>query len=99
MFGTERLMDMKKEIWIGLCGRSGAGKGYVSRLFAAHGVPAVDTDALYRELTGSAETLSLCMQELVAAFGESVRNADNSLNRKHLAEIVFRDGGKNDLQR
>ena len=90
---------MKREIWIGLCGRSGTGKGYVSHIFAKNGVPAVDTDAVYRELTKPGNELSPCMIELIGAFGDAVRNDDNSLNRKKLAEIVFRDGGSADLQK
>ncbi len=92
-------MDMKKGIWIGLCGRSGTGKGYVSRLFALHGVPSVDTDAVYRRITAPADTPSACMVELVSAFGEEIRNADNSLNRKILSGIVFREDGSEDLRR
>ncbi len=82
---------MGKGIWIGLCGNSGAGKGYVCRKFLAHGIPSVDTDAVYRSLTGPGESLSPCMAELVAFFGEEIVHADYSLNRQVLSKIVFSD--------
>ena len=62
-------LDIPENMIYGIIGRSGAGKGYVCRLFAQLGIPAVDTDAVYREMTGPAETLSPCMEELVAFFG------------------------------
>ncbi|MBR4836472.1 MAG: dephospho-CoA kinase [Clostridia bacterium] len=36
---------------IGLCGGSGSGKGAVSGIFAEIGIPSIDTDAVYREMT------------------------------------------------
>ena len=80
---------------IGLCGRSGSGKSFVSRLFEGFGVPAIDTDKVYREMTGAPTdgVLSPCMKELVREFGETVLAEDLSLNRRALADIVFaRDG-------
>ncbi len=74
---------------IGLCGRSGAGKGYVSQIFTEHGVPSVDTDAVYRKLTSASEMLSPCMKAIVARFGDEAALPDNSLNRAFLRSIVF----------
>ncbi len=82
---------------IGLCGRSGSGKGYVSAKIAAYGIPSVDTDAVYRAMTAPAEQYSPCMRELVKAFGEGIANPDHSLNRRALAEIVFADGASDAL--
>lgn len=76
-------------VLIGLCGRSGSGKGYVAERFAALGIPSVDTDAVYRNLTAPSETLSPCMMELVARFGPCVAADDNSLNRAAMRSIVF----------
>ena len=84
---------MCESVWIGLCGRSGAGKGYISRLFAERGIPSVDTDAVYREMTGPADELSPCMRELVGEFGEEILNPDGSLNRRFLSDLVFSDTG------
>ena len=84
---------MKKSgiMYVGLCGRSGTGKGYVSSLFETFGIVSVDTDEVYRSMTGPCEELSPCMKELVGWFGDSVLEKDNSLNRKVLRNIVFSD--------
>lgn len=74
---------------VGLCGRSGSGKGYVSALFAKEGIPAVDTDAVYRGMTGPCEQLSPCMEELVKRFGEQILSPDRSLNRAVMRSLVF----------
>lgn len=87
------MAEIKRVPLIGLCGRSGSGKGYVAKKFAAYGIPSVDTDAVYRTLTAQAEEYSPCMRELVAAFGESIAHADHSLNRRVLSAVVFADGG------
>jgi len=81
---------------IGLCGRSGAGKGLVSELFSELGIPSVDTDAIYREMTAPTKdfkSLSPCMKELVSAFSEEILNGDLSLDRRCLAEMVFSESG------
>ena len=74
---------------VGICGRSGSGKGYVSERFALRGIPSVDTDAVYRTLTAPADELSPCMTELVERFGEKAANGDNSLNRQEMRALVF----------
>jgi dephospho-CoA kinase len=86
---------MCESVWIGLCGRSGAGKGYISLLFSERGIPAIDTDAVYREMTAPADVLSPCMRDLVSEFGEGILNPDGSLNRRFLADLVFSDTGEN----
>jgi len=80
---------MRKAMLVGLCGRSGSGKGYVSEIFAKYGIPSVDTDAVYRSMTAPADVLSPCMKELSEAFGDGVVNADNSLNRPAMRSLVF----------
>ena len=74
---------------VGLCGRSGAGKGTVCALFAAMGIPSVDTDAVYRSLTAPAPEVSPCMAALRDRFGPAVMNEDNSLNRPAMRQLVF----------
>lgn len=80
-------------MWIGLCGRSGSGKGYVSSIFAELGIPSIDTDAVYRRLSGPSSEPSACMRELAEAFGEQILNPDNSLNRSAMANTVFAPNG------
>ncbi len=72
---------------IGLCGSSGAGKGYVSKIFEKYGIPCIDTDKLYREKTTKKGTP--CLYELVKEFGKGILTAEGELNRSALAEIVF----------
>lgn len=84
---------MNEAAWIGLCGRSGSGKGYVSGIFAEMGVPVIDTDAVYRRISGPADSPTECMTELAHAFGEQILKADNSLNRRAMADIVFAPDG------
>ena len=74
---------------VGLCGRSGSGKGYISRMFAESGIPSVDTDAVYRDMTSPTEHLSACMTELVQRFGDEILSHDNSLNRAAMRALVF----------
>ena len=75
---------------LGMCGGSGAGKGYVCSVFAAHGIPAIDTDGIYHRMT---ERSSPCTRELEACFGPSVIRPDGSLDRAALAAIVFAPDG------
>ena len=81
-------------IIIGLCGGSGAGKGTVADCFMKHGIPSVDTDAVYRELTTRGSSLLL---ELADAFGSDILTEEGDLNRKRLAQIVFSDSEKHKL--
>ena len=71
---------------IGLCGGSGSGKGVVSDMFKKFNIPSIDTDEVYREITSFD---SECMRALVSEFGRSVQNADGSLNRSKMRELVF----------
>ena len=75
-------------IIIGLCGNSGSGKGTVCDSFLKHGIPSIDADLVYRDLTVVNSTLT---QKLANKFGSVILNTDLSLNRKSLADIVFSD--------
>ncbi len=85
----ESCKSHKRVMLVGLCGRSGAGKGYVSALFAERGIPAIDTDQVYREMTGPTSERSPCMQELCEYFGEHIAAPDGSLDRAVMRNIVF----------
>ena len=71
---------------IGICGGSGSGKSTLSSLFLKHGVPVIDADAVYRELTSGR---SDCMEAIAFEFGCAVVNSDWSLNREALSREVF----------
>ena len=85
---------MKKNgvMLVGLCGRSGSGKGYIAKMFAEYGIPSVDTDAVYRRMTAPVSdrsALSPCMNELIERFGEQILSSDLSLNRVVMRSLVF----------
>ena len=65
--------------WVGLTGGIGSGKSTAARLFAQHGVPLIDADAISRALTANGG----------AAFGEAVFDFSGSLNRAVLRQLVF----------
>lgn len=74
---------------IGLCGGSGAGKSLAQAYFAALGIPGIDTDLLYRELTAVA---SSCTKALSEAFGEGILLPNGALDRRALSTFVFCGG-------
>ena len=73
-------------IIIGLCGGSGSGKGSVCKIFSEFGIPCIDTDAVYREITSAP---SECLTALQNEFGIGIITESGALNRKKLASIVF----------
>ena len=77
---------------IGLTGRSGAGKGAACEIFKKHGIPTIDTDAVYHEILAEK---GACTDELVAAFGKEILNEHGLVERKLLAARVF---GKENTQ-
>ena len=74
---------------IGLCGGIGSGKSSVSSIFMKNGIPVIDADRIYHDLTSSK---SKCLDELVLAFGEDIISC-GALNRQRLAKIVFASDG------
>lgn len=81
---------------IGLCGGSGSGKGEVARLFLRKGIPSIDTDAVYREITSHKGE---CLSALALEFSEDILTHDGKLNRPYLANLVFSDKGGERLSR
>ncbi|MBR2931029.1 MAG: dephospho-CoA kinase [Clostridia bacterium] len=73
---------------IGLCGGSGSGKGAVSKILCEIGIPTIDTDAVYHDLTSRPTE---CLDELVGEFGEGIIK-DSALDRAALRDIVFKEG-------
>ena len=75
-------------IRVGLTGGIGSGKSTVARLLAELGAVVVDGDQIARELVRPGEP---ALAEIVARFGSDVLNADGTLDRPALADIVFPD--------
>lgn len=73
----------------GLCGVSGSGKGAVSTCFLRRGIPSVDTDAVYHDITSKP---SPCLDELAKRYGKTIISESGALRRDVLGEIVFADG-------
>ncbi len=77
---------------IGLCGGSGSGKTSATKSFINRGIPSLNTDELYHSMIAQN---SDCARELADAFGERIRNSSGGIDRKALADIVFREDKKN----
>lgn len=73
---------------VGLCGGSGSGKSTAAEMFRAYGLPVVDADALYHELT---DAPSDCVRQIAEAFGDEVVTPTGALNRPVLAKRIFSD--------
>ncbi len=73
---------------LGLTGGIACGKTAVARLLLERNVPVVDADAIARDVVAPG---SEGLAEVLAAFGEDLRLADGSLDRKALGARVFRD--------
>lgn len=73
---------------IGLTGGIASGKTTVANLFAALGVPIVDTDLLSREVVAPGSPL---LRQITDHFGMQVQSGDGSLNRQELRKRIFED--------
>ena len=73
---------------VALTGGIASGKSTVAALFAERGVPIIDLDEIAREVVSPGSAL---LAQVIARFGNAVRAADGSLERRALREIVFRD--------
>ena len=76
---------------IGLTGGIASGKSTVASLFAALGVPIVDTDLLAREVVAPGSPL---LREIAEHFGVQLLQRRRQLNRHDLRERVFADLGE-----
>jgi dephospho-CoA kinase len=73
---------------IGLTGGIASGKSTVGALFAALGVPVIDTDQIARDVVVPGSPL---LERVIAHFGEGMLTADGALNRHALRDQVFAD--------
>lgn len=77
---------MSRPLRIGLTGGIASGKSAVADLFAARGVPVLDTDQIARDVV---EPGTEGLAEVVTAFGTAVLGPDGRLDRRALRERVF----------
>ena len=73
---------------VGLTGGIASGKSTVAKLFAALGVPLIDTDVLAREIVAPGQP---ALQQIAQRFGADVLAEDGSLDRAALRTRVFAD--------
>lgn len=71
---------------VGLTGGIGSGKTLVSDYFKSLGITVVDADVVSRQVV---EPGTEALQKIAAHFGEGMLNADGSLNRRALRNIIF----------
>jgi len=79
---------MRSAYRVGLTGGIACGKSTVANLFAALGVPIIDTDLLAREVVTPGSPL---LREITAHFGMQVLGSDGSLDRQELRARIFAD--------
>jgi dephospho-CoA kinase len=73
---------------VGLTGGIASGKTTVANLFAARGVPVIDTDVIARQVVEPGEP---ALAAVVDAFGAQVLGADGRLDRPRMREQIFGD--------
>jgi len=81
---------------VGLTGGIASGKSAVAAAFERLGAPVIDTDALAREVV---LPNSSGLAAVVARFGPGVLQADGTLNRRALRDLIFADmAARRDLE-
>lgn len=73
---------------IGLTGGIGSGKTTIANLFARLQVPIIDTDIIARAMVAPGTT---GLNRIIQHFGPTLLNADDTLNRRQLRNIIFAD--------
>lgn len=76
---------------IGLTGNSGCGKSTVASIMAKYGALVLDCDKIAHE---NMEPTGCAYSEIVDFFGKEILNADSTINRRALGNIVFNDSEK-----
>ncbi|HEX2140344.1 MAG TPA: dephospho-CoA kinase [Woeseiaceae bacterium] len=79
---------MMRPLRIGLTGGIASGKSAVADLFAAKGVPIIDTDVIARDIV---EPGRPALREIEQAFGPGILDEEGRLRRRRLRDVVFRD--------
>src|SRR5277367_715404 len=81
---------------VGLTGGLGSGKSTVAQMFAAHGVHVISADEVGRRLMQPGEEV---FRQIVEHFGPEVLRGDGTRNGPLLAELAFRQGKLDELNR
>jgi dephospho-CoA kinase len=83
-------MTARTPFRVALTGGIASGKSTVADLFAALGVPVIDTDVIAREVVEPGQP---ALAAVVKAFGSEVLGNDGRLDRRRLRERIFADAG------
>lgn len=73
---------------LGLTGGIASGKSTVSKILASYGAEIIDGDVIARQLQQPGEE---GLRQIELQFGKEYLNADGSLNRTKLGDLVFND--------
>jgi dephospho-CoA kinase len=73
---------------VALTGGIASGKTTVATLFAARGVPLIDTDVIAREVVAPGQP---ALDAVVAAFGSGLLGTQGQLDRRRLRDLIFSD--------
>lgn len=79
---------MSRPFIVGLTGGIGTGKTTVAEIFRDMGAVIIDADEISRH---ALDTGTDCYRDTVRTFGRGILNEDDTVNRKELAAIIFRD--------
>ena len=82
---------MKKILQVGITGGIGSGKTTVCKIFESLGIPIYYADDRAKQLM--IDDINI-VEQIIDLFGKDAYFKDGSLNRAHLASIVFRDKEK-----
>ena len=83
-------MSTHRPLRVGLTGGIASGKTSVAALFAALGVPVIDTDQIARDVVGPGTP---GLEEVRQVFGDDAITADGRLDRARLRQSIFADPG------
>ncbi len=78
----------RRPLRVALTGGIASGKTTVAGLFAARGVPVIDTDVIARQVV---EPGTAGLAAVVSAFGPDILGADGRLDRPRMRERIFAD--------
>ena len=81
-------MTRKRPLRVALTGGIASGKSTVAELFAARGIPIIDTDQIAHEVVAPGRP---GLRRIVEAFGPEVLDARGALDRRRLRGLVFAD--------
>ncbi len=87
----KKITENKRCLLLGVTGGIASGKTVVSGMLGALGAKTIDFDILAREVV---EPGKPAWKHIVEYFGEQVLMQDNTLDRKKLSDIVFKDAEK-----